>query len=121
VSILLKAIGPDEYDAAVRSTPAACVPAAMGDGRSGRQLLADFARDARRSVAAFGTAPADADLQRILEYTVGLSEGVVPAVPGGDSIFSVDWDVPAARDLLSASTEPWSNALATVKKSVRFA
>ncbi len=31
----------------------------MGDGRSGRELLADFPRDARRTVAAFGTAPGD--------------------------------------------------------------
>jgi hypothetical protein len=43
-------IGPDEYDAAVRDRPDLCPLAATGDRRSGRQLLADAAVDARRTV-----------------------------------------------------------------------
>ena len=44
-------ITPDEYDAAVRTSPALCPLAATGDCRSGRQLLADATEDARRTVA----------------------------------------------------------------------
>ena len=38
-------IGPDEYDTATRLRPEACPMFALGDRRSGRQLLADFAAD----------------------------------------------------------------------------
>ena len=40
----------DEYDAAVLTAPRACPPFAMGDLRSGRQLLEDFDADARWTV-----------------------------------------------------------------------
>ena len=40
-----------EYDAAARQTPDECPLLAMGDLRSGRQLLDDFAADSRRTVS----------------------------------------------------------------------
>ncbi len=43
-------ISPDEYDAAVRTSPALCPLAATGDRRSGWQLLADATADARHTV-----------------------------------------------------------------------
>ena len=66
VTVLMKAIGPDEYDDAVRRNPASCIPYAMGDTRCGRRLLADFPRDARRTVAELGSAAEDAGLIRCL-------------------------------------------------------
>ena len=55
-------IGPDEYDAAVRRAPSLCVPHAMGDHRSGRQLLADAAADAAVTVPRLSASPAGARL-----------------------------------------------------------
>ena len=50
-------IGPDEYDTATRLRPEACPMFALGDRRSGRQLLADFAADNAAPLAALpGTA-----------------------------------------------------------------
>ena len=66
VKVLTRAIGPDEYDEAVRRAPAACIPFAMGDTRPGHRLLADFPADARRTVASLGAAPDDAALLRLL-------------------------------------------------------
>lgn len=45
VTTLVKGISPDEYDAAAARTPALCPLRVMGDFRSGRELLADVARD----------------------------------------------------------------------------
>ena len=47
-----RAIGPDEYDEATRRRPEACPMFALGDRRSGRQLLADFAADNATPLAA---------------------------------------------------------------------
>ena len=66
VSVLLRAIGPDEYDDAVRRNPIACIPHTTGDTRCGRRLLADFRHDARRTVAELGSAAEDAGLIRCL-------------------------------------------------------
>jgi hypothetical protein len=48
---IARAITPDEYDAAVRIDPAQCPLYALGDRRSGRELLAAAAADAQRTVA----------------------------------------------------------------------
>ena len=50
VSYHCRLITPDEYDAAVLTAPRACPLFAMGDLRSGRQLLEDFDADARWTV-----------------------------------------------------------------------
>ncbi len=44
-------IDPAEYDAAVRRVPGECPLFVMGDLRSGRQLLEDFAADTRLTVS----------------------------------------------------------------------
>ncbi len=44
-------VTPDEYDAAVRRDPALCPLYALGDRRSGRELLAAAETDAQRTVA----------------------------------------------------------------------
>ena len=54
---IIQAITPDEYDAAVRHSPYSGPLAALGDRRTGRQLLADGAADWRRS---FGSMAATA-------------------------------------------------------------
>ena len=46
-----QAVSPDEYDEAVRSNPMISTLSATGDLRSGRQLLADAAKDHRSSLA----------------------------------------------------------------------
>ena len=48
---LVLSITPDEYDDAVRRTPALCPLFALGDRRSGRELLAAADYDAQRSLA----------------------------------------------------------------------
>jgi hypothetical protein len=47
---ITRAITPDEYDAAVRINPAQCPLYALGDRRSGRELLAAATADAQRTV-----------------------------------------------------------------------
>ncbi len=48
---MVRIITPDEYDDAVRRTPALCPLFATGDRRSGRELLAAADNDAQRSLA----------------------------------------------------------------------
>ncbi len=63
---MTRAVTPEEYDAAPRRFPARCPLYALGDRRSGRELLADAAADARRSVAEMAATRAGrAELDRI--------------------------------------------------------
>ncbi len=52
VRFLTRVVTPDEYDAATRRSPAACPLFALGDTRTGRQLLRDAAADAAAPLAA---------------------------------------------------------------------
>jgi hypothetical protein len=51
-------VTPEEYDLAVSRDPSASTLAATGDGRTGRQLLADAAADYFRTVAGMAASPA---------------------------------------------------------------
>jgi hypothetical protein len=51
---IFRAVSPDEYDAAVRRSPAACPLHMCGDRRIGRQLLEDGERDAWTPLTAYG-------------------------------------------------------------------
>ncbi len=48
---MIRTVTPDEYDAATRSNPELCPLYALGDHRSGRELLAAAASDAQHTVA----------------------------------------------------------------------
>ena len=54
----MRAISPDEYDAAARRRPECCPLYALGDGRSGRDLLAALAADASRTLPDLAADPA---------------------------------------------------------------
>jgi hypothetical protein len=70
---LIRVITPDEYDKAVRRDPRSCPLAAMGDLRSGRQLLADGAGDWYRSFASMAATP---DGRAEQDYLASLVEGM---------------------------------------------
>ncbi len=71
------------YNAAARRNPAACPFVRLGDSRSGRQLLADAAADASRTVAELTEAAAGrAELEGLAAYVEALAAAVhASAVP----------------------------------------
>ena len=81
--IALDPADPDEYDAAARRALAACPLARLGDSRSGRQLLADAAGDASRTVAQLAeTAAGRAELDGLAAYVEAMAAAVhASAVP----------------------------------------
>jgi hypothetical protein len=63
---MFQVISPDKFDAAVCREPASCPLFAMGDRRSGHQLLADASTDVGYTVAAYtSTARGRAELDAI--------------------------------------------------------
>jgi hypothetical protein len=72
---LTRVITADEYDAAARLSPHLCPLIAAGDRRTGRELLASTAADARLSVAAVAsTAAGRAELERIGDYAAAVRD-----------------------------------------------
>ena len=76
-------VTPDEYDAAVAADPAHSTLAALGDRRSGRQLLADAAADRARSLASLAACPRGrAELDTIAAAVEALAAARPPAGGG---------------------------------------
>ncbi len=73
-----QAVSPEEYDDAVRRNPMASTLAATGDLRTGRQLLADAAKDHFISVACMAASQGGrAELDAMAEATEALARMVL--------------------------------------------
>ena len=84
VSHVFRQICPSEYDAAVLHTPAECPLFAMGDLRSGRQLLEDFPADSRLTMRRLSAARRGSPVVRrlcgaVAELVCGMEERVAEA------------------------------------------
>jgi hypothetical protein len=75
---MVRIITPEEYDAAVLREPNSCPLFAMGDRRSGSQLLADAYADAGQTVAQLAsTANGRAQLESIAAAAEALIAGCI--------------------------------------------
>ena len=75
---ITQAVSPDEYDEAVRSNPMVSTLTATGDMRTGRQLLADAARDHFRSIAGMAASQSGrVELDSLAEATEALARLVL--------------------------------------------
>ena len=91
-----RVIGPDEYDDAARRWPHCCPLVALGDARSGRQLLADAAADAAEAerIGPLRGSPAGrAVLDRVADCVERLADALEP--PGERA--AADSDAPPTQ------------------------
>ena len=79
-----RAACPDEYDAAVARDPTTSINAALGDRRTGRQLLADAAADRQSPLSVLAACPggrAELDTIAVAVEALNRSPGL-PCRPG---------------------------------------
>ncbi len=82
----LEPVSASEYDAALCSSPSRCLPAASGDLRTGRQLLADAAADAARPVRRLAQTPRGRAALDAMAERLEAALGRLPPLPpeGGE-------------------------------------
>ena len=125
VTHLLRPISPSEYDAAVRASPAQCPLLAAGDPRSGHQLLADAAADARQNPSAAWRTERGARCLDALAARLGKwLPAARPAVSGGDPKPHAPGDGPAPLfgwqpSLFQAGARPECDVEAFVRSVLR--
>ncbi len=75
---ITQAVSPDEYDEAVRCNPMTSTLSATGDLRTGRQLLADAAKDHFSSIAGLAASHCGrTELDAIAKVTEALAQMVL--------------------------------------------